>query len=441
MLSQTLDLLLVLVLIIANGALSMSEIAIISARKERLQQWAETGNVKAGAALKLANSPNRFLATVQVGITLIGVLSGVFGGFKIANDLAEWLNLIPTIAPYSHGLAMSIVVLAISFLSLLIGELVPKRVALDNPERIAAIVSPAMNLMSSALSPVVRFLSASTDLVLRMVGLKASIELPITEEEIKLLISQGTVAGVFDEAEQVMVERVFRLGDRRVGVLMTPRKRVAWLDLNDPPEKIRRLITRSAYSCFPVCQGRLNHILGIVHVRDLLARSLTGGPLDLRVALKQPLFVLETTHVPRVLEMFKESGTHMAMIIDEYGTIEGLVTLTDIMEALVGHLSSADVREEPKIVQREDGSWLMDGLLPVDELKEMFRIKVLPEEKAGHYQTLGGFAMTHLKRVPAAGDRFECCGLRFEILDMDGHRVDKVLIEQLVQPLPDDAEL
>jgi putative hemolysin len=441
MLSQSLDLLLVLVLIVANGALSMSEIAIISARKERLQQWAETGNTKAGAALKLANSPNRFLATVQVGITLIAVLSGVFGGFKIANDLAEWLNLIPTLAPYSHGLAMSIVVLAISFLSLLIGELVPKRVALDNPERIAAFVSPAMNLMSSALSPVVRFLSASTDLVLRMLGLKASTELPITEEEIKLLISQGTVAGVFDEAEQVMVERVFRLGDRRVGVLMTPRKRVAWLDLNDPPEKIRRLITRSAYSCFPVCQGRLNHILGIVHVRDLLARSLTGGSLDLRAALKQPLFVLETTHVPRVLEMFKESGTHMAMIIDEYGTIEGLVTLTDIMEALVGHLSSANVREEPKIVQREDGSWLMDGLLPVDELKEMFRIKVLPEEKAGHYQTLGGFAMTHLKRVPAAGDHFECCGLRFEILDMDGHRVDKVLIEQLVQPPPDDAEL
>jgi putative hemolysin len=440
MLSQSLDLLLVLVLIVANGALSMSEIAIISARKERLQQWAETGNAKAGAALRLANSPNRFLATVQVGITLIGVLSGVFGGFKIANNLAEWLNLIPALAPYSHGLAMSIVVLAISFLSLLIGELVPKRLALDNPERIAAFVSPAMNLMSSVVSPAVRFLSASTDLVLRLAGMKASAELPITEEEIKLLISQGTVAGVFDEAEQEMVERVFRLGDRRVGVLMTPRKRVTWLNINDPPEKIHRLITRSAYSCFPVCQGRLNNILGIVHVRDLLRRSLGGQPLDLRAALKQPLFVLETTHVPKLLDMFKKSGTHMAMIVDEYGTIEGLVTLTDILEAVVGDLPSVDNREEQKIIRREDGSWLVDGLLPVDELKELFRIKLLPDEKAGHYQTLGGFAMTHLKRVPAAGDRFECCGLRFEILDMDGHRVDKVLIERIDQPQVEEAE-
>jgi|WetSurMetagenome_2_1015567.scaffolds.fasta_scaffold02909_8 putative hemolysin len=440
MLSQSLDLLLVLVLIIANGALSMSEIAIISARKERLQQWAETGNAKAKAALRLANSPNLFLAAVQVGITLVGVLSGVFGGFKIANDLADWLSLIPTLAPYSHGLAMSIVVLAISFLSLLIGELVPKRLALNNPERIAALVSPAMNLILSIASPAVRFLSASTDLVLRMVGMKASTAPPITEEEIKLLISQGTLAGVFDEAEQEMVERVFRLSDRRVGVLMTPRKRVTWLNLNDPPDKIRRLIGKNAYSCFPVCQGRLNTILGIVHVRDLLIRTLAGRPLNLKASLKQPLFVLETTRVPKVLEMFKESGTHMAMIIDEYGTIEGLVTLTNILEAVVGDLPSVDDREEPKVVQRDDGSWLVDGLLPVDELKEMFRIQDLPEEKAGHYQTLGGFAMTHLKRVPSTGDRFECCGLRFEILDMDGHRVDKVLIEQLAQPPPDDAE-
>jgi putative hemolysin len=440
MLSQSLDLLLVLVLIVANGALSMSEIAILSARKERLQQWADTGNIRAGEALRLANSPNRFLATVQVGITLIGVLSGVFGGFKIANDLAEWLNLIPSLAPYSHGLALSIVVVVISFFSLLIGELVPKRFALENPEHIAALVSPAMNLLSAVASPAVRFLSASTDLVLRMAGLRASTEPPITEEEIKLLLSQGTVAGVFDVGEQEMVERVFRLGDRRVGVVMTPRKRVTWLNLNDPPEKIHRLITRSIYSCFPVCQGRLNNMLGIVHVRDLLHRSLKGRPLDLRAALKQPLFVLETTHVPKLLDMFKKSGTHMAMIVDEYGTIEGLVTLTDILEAVVGDLPSVGDRDEPKILQREDGSWLVDGLLPVDELKELFHIRLLPEEKAGHYQTLGGFAMTHLKRIPAPGDRFECCGLRFEILDMDGHRVDKVLIEQIDVPHVEEAE-
>jgi putative hemolysin len=440
MLSQSLDILLILLLILANGALAMSEFAIISARKERLQQWAESGNVKAKTALKLANSPNLFLATVQVGITVVGVLSGVFGGYKIANNLAGWLSLFPALEPYSQSLALGLVVLVMSFLSLLIGELVPKRLALENPERIAAIVSPAMALLSAIASPAVRFLSASTDLILRVIGMRPSSEPPITEEEIKLLIGQGTVAGVFEEAEQEMLERVFRLGDRRVGVLMTPRKRVTWLDINDPPEKHRRIIARSTHSRFPVCQGKLSNTLGVVQVRDLLIRSMTGRSLNLSAAMKHPLFVHETTHVLRVLERFKESGTHMAMIIDEYGTVEGLVTLTDILEAIVGDLPSVDEREEPKVVQREDGSWLVDGLLPADELKEMFHIKMLPEEEAGHYQTLGGFAMTYLKRIPSAGDRFECCGLRFEILDMDGHRVDKILIEQADQPLTEEIK-
>jgi putative hemolysin len=434
MLSQSLDILLILLLILANGVLSMSEFAIISARKERLQQWAESGNIKAKTALKLANSPNLFLATVQVGITVVGVLSGVFGGYKITNSLADWLNLFPALESYSHTLALGMVVLAISFLSLLIGELVPKRLALENPERIAAIVSPAMALLLAIASPAVRFLSASTDLILRVIGMRPSGLPPITEEEIKLLIGQGTVAGVFEEAEQEMLERVFRLGDRRVGVLMTPRKRVTWLDINDPPEKHRRIIARSTHSRFPVCQGKLSNTLGIVQVRDLLIRNMTGRPFNLRAAFKQPLFVHETMHVLRVLERFKESGTHMAMIIDEYGTVEGLVTLTDILEAIVGDMPSVDERDEPKVVEREDGSWLVDGLLPVDELKQMFRIKMLPEEEAGHFQTLGGFAMTYLKRIPSAGDRFECCGLHFEILDMDGHRVDKILIKQADQP-------
>jgi putative hemolysin len=440
MLSQCIDILVILLLVLANGALAMSEFAIISARKERLQQWAESGNVKAGTALKLAKSPNHFLATVQVGISVVGVLSGVFGGYKIANNLADWLSLFPALAPYNQSLALGTVVLAISFLQLLVGELAPKRLALDNPERIAVFVSPVMAFFSTVTSPAVRFLSASTDLVLRMIGMKPSTEPPITEEEIKLLISQGTLAGVFEEAEKTMLERVFRLGDRRVGVLMTPRKRIIWLDINDPPEKHRRIIAKSIHSSFPVCQGRLSNTLGIVQVRDLLIRTMAGRPISLKAALKQPLFVHETMHVLRVLERFKETGTRMAMIIDEYGTIEGLVTLTDILEAIVGDLPSVDEPEGPKVAQREDGSWLVDGLLPVDELKEMFRIKTLPEESAGHYQTLGGFAMTHLSRIPSAGDRFECCGLRFEILDMDGHRVDKVLIEQVAQPATEEDE-
>lgn len=440
MFSQGIDILIIILLVLANGLLAMSEMAVVSARKERLQQWADEGNAKAETALKLVSSPNLFLATVQVGITLVGVLGGVFGGYKIANNVAEWLALIPALEPYSQTLALGIVVLAISYLSLVIGELAPKRLALDNPERIAAFVAPGMRLLSTLASPAVRLLSASTDLILRIVGVKPSTAPPITEEEIKLLIGQGTVAGVFEEAEQEMVERVFRLGDRRVGVLMTPRKRIAWLDINDPPEKNRRIMARSSHSRFPVCRGRLTNLLGIVHVRDLLVRSLAGQPLNLKAALKQPLFVLESLHVLKVLERFKESGTQMAMVIDEYGTIEGLVTLTDILEAVVGDLPSLGEREEPRVLQREDGSWLMDGLLPVDELKEMFHIKTLPEEKGGHFQTLGGFAMTHLKRIPAAGDHFSCCGLRFEIVDMDGHRVDKVLVESIDQQDPEDLE-
>ncbi len=430
MLSQGLDLLLILVLILANGAISMSEFAVISARKARLQQWAEDGSKKAAAALRLANSPNLFLATVQIGITLVGVLSGVFGGFKIAGSLADQLSRIPVLAPYSHTLAVGAVVLAISFLTLVVGELVPKRLALNNPERIALLVSPVMGFLSAVASPAVRLLSVSTDLILRMIRMKPSVDPPVTEEEIKMLIGQGTDAGVFEEAEQEMLQRVFRLADRRVGMIMTPRKRVTWLDINDSDDKHRRIIAESTCSEFPVCQGKLSNTLGIVHVRDLLARSLTNRPLDLRATMKQPLFVLETTPILRLLEMFKESGMHMGMIIDEYGTVEGLVTLTDIMESVVGDLPSIDEQEEPRILQREDGSWLVDGLLPIDELKEVFRIKMLPEEKAGYYQTLGGFIMTHLKRIPSAGDHFTICGLRFEILDMDGHRVDKVLVEK-----------
>lgn len=440
MLSQGLDILIIVLLILANGALAMSEIAIVSARKERLQQWAEEGNAKAGAALQLANSPNLFLATVQVGITLVGVLSGVFGGYKIANELALWLARFPTLAPYSQALALGSVVCAISFLSLVIGELAPKRLALNNPERIAAFVAPGMRLLSAVTSPAVRLLSASTDLILRLAGIRPSAQPPITEEEIKLLIGQGTVAGVFEEAEQEMVERVFRLGDRHVGVLMTPRQRIVWLDINAPPEENRRIMAESIHSWFPVGRGRLTHLLGIVHVRDLLKGSLAGQPLNLRGALRQPLFVIETMHVLKVLERFKEYGLHMAMVIDEYGTIEGLVTLTDILEAVVGAMPSVDEQQEARVVQREDGSWLIDGLLPVDELKEMFHLKTLPEEQRGYFQTLGGFVMSYLRRIPVAGDHFECSGLRFEVVDMDGHRVDKVLVTQTDQPVGTSTE-
>ena len=282
-------------------------------------------------------------------------------------------------------------------------------------------------------------LNACANSILRLLGFPASlVETPVTEEEIKVLIQRGTKAGMFEEVEQDMVERVFRLGDRRVGALMTPRTEIVWLDLDDSPEENQRKITENVYSRFPVCQGSLDNVLGVVQARDLLAHSLAGQRVDLKASLRQPLFVPESMRALKVIESFKQSGLPIAMVIDEYGGIQGLVTLNDILEAIVGDIPSIDEPAEPQAVQRADGSWLLDGMLPVDELKEIFRIGKLPREEKGYYHTLSGFVMMHLGGIPSAGDHFEWGGLRFEVMDMDGHRVDKVLVVpvQTDPPIP-----
>lgn len=426
--SITFEILILFVLIIANGVFSMSEMAIVSSRKVRLQQMANQGDAKARAALELAEAPNRFLSTVQVGITLIGILTGAFGGATIADKLALYIELIPGLVPYSRPIAFSMVVLTITYLSLIVGELVPKRLALNNPERIAANVAIPMRTLAAGASPVVHLLSASTDLVLRILGVGPSTEPQVTEEEIKVLIEQGTEAGTFEEAEQDMVQRVFRLGDRPVNALMTPRPDIVWLDLEDSAEENRQKMMDSCHSRFPVCQGGLDNVLGVMHVTDLLARTLSGQPLDLTISLRQPVFVPESTRGLKVLELFKQTGIHVALVVDEYGVIQGLVTLNDVLVEIVGDVPSADELDDPQAVQREDGSWLLDGMLPVDEFVELFDINELRGKHQGSYQTLGGFVMTHLGRIPAATDHFEWEGMRFEVMDMDGNRVDKVLV-------------
>jgi len=426
--SITFEILIILVLIIANGVFSMSEMAIVSARKVRLQQLANQGDVKAKAALKLAESPNHFLSTVQVGISLIGILTGAFGGATIANRVAVYVRLVPLLAPYSEPLAFGVVVLIITYLSLIVGELVPKRLALNNPERIASIVAIPMRAVAAIASPMVYLLSASTDMVLRVLGITPSTEPQVTEEEIKILIEQGTEAGTFEEAEQDMVERVFRLGDRPVNSFMTPRPDIVWLDLDDSAEENRQKMVDSAYSRYPVCQGGLDNVLGIIPVTDLLARSFRGDALDLTVGLRQPVFVPESTRGLKVLELFKQTITHMAVVVDEYGVIQGLVTLNDIMSEIVGDVPSADGQDDPQAVQREDGSWLLDGMLSVEEFFEIFGMEEWESEERGSYQTLGGFVITHLGRIPAAADHFEWQGMRIEVMDMDGNRVDKVLV-------------
>ncbi len=426
--SITFEILIILVLIIANGVFSMSEMAIVSARKVRLQQLANQGDAKARVALKLAESPNNFLSTIQVGISLIGILTGAFGGATIANRLEDYVRLVPVLAPYSEPLSFGIVVLIITYLSLIIGELVPKRLALNNPEGIAAFVAIPMRALSAIASPMVHLLSASTDMVLRILGVTQSTEPQVTEEEIKILIEQGTEAGTFEEAEQDMVERVFRLGDRPVSYLMTPRPDIVWLDLDDSAEENRQKMVDSAYSRYPVCQGGLDNVLGVIPVTDLLARSFRGEPLDLTVGLRQPVFVPESTRGLKVLELFKQTITHMALVVDEYGVIQGLVTLNDIMSEIVGDVPSMDGQDEPQAVQREDGSWLLDGMLPVEEFLELFGMEEWESDERGSYQTLGGFVITHLGRIPAAADHFEWEGMRIEVMDMDGNRVDKVLV-------------
>ncbi|MEH2223015.1 hemolysin family protein [Nostoc sp.] len=426
--SITFEILIILVLIIANGVFSMSEMAIVSARKVRLQQLANQGDAKAMAALKLAESPNHFLSTVQVGISLIGILTGAFGGATIANRLAVYVKLVPLLAPYSEPISFGVVVLIITYLSLIVGELVPKRLALNNPERIASTVAIPMRALSALASPMVYLLSASTDLILRVLGITASTEPQVTEEEIKILIEQGTEAGTFEEAEQDMVERVFRLGDRPVSYLMTPRPDIVWLDLDDSAEENRQKMVDSAYSRYPVCQGGLDNVLGVIPVTDLLARSFRGEPLDLTIGLRQPVFVPESTRGLKVLELFKQTITHMALVVDEYGVIQGLVTLNDIMSEIVGDVPSTDGQDQPQAVQREDGSWLLDGMLPVEEFLELFGMEEWESEERGSYQTLGGFVITHLGRIPAAADHFEWQSMRIEVMDMDGNRVDKVLV-------------
>lgn len=430
----------IVLLILANGLFAMSEIAIISAKRALLQKRADEGDKGSATALDLANSPNRFLSTLQVGITLIGILAGAFGGATIAEDLGAWLEGVATssgarwLTPYTEGIALVIVVSVTTYLSLVLGELVPKRLAMNRPERIARAVAGPMRALSRIASPVVSLLSGSTDLTLKLLGVHPSEEPPVTEEEITVLLEQGTEAGVFQEAEQDMVMSVLSLDERRASGLMTPRPDVVWLDLEEPVEELRRKITEMPYARFPVAEGSLDNLLGEVQAKDLLAQSLAGELLDIRALIKPSLYVPETMPALKVLEAFKQSGTEMAVVIDEYGSVQGLVTLQDILESIVGDMPSASEREEPEAVQREDGSWLLDGMLTVEELKATLHLDSLPDEERGLYQTLGGLVTVQIGRIPATTDSFVLGEWRFEVMDMDGPRVDKVLAAPLPPP-------
>lgn len=415
------------ILLLLNGALAMAETALLSARKARLQSESNKGDARASIALKLTENPNQFLSVIQIGITSIDLLIGALTGAT----LGLWINLqldkFPMLEPYSEVIGLLIGIVPVTYLSLVLGELVPKRLALRDPEGVSSAIARPMLFFSKVFSPIVRFLSFSTESVLKLMGVKISEEPSVTEEEIQLMIDEGTEAGIFEEAEHDMVEGVFSLGDQRVYSLMTPRTDVVYLDVNDTIEEIRGKIAGSEYSRFPVRQGTLDVILGIVKARDLLVRSLSGEPIKLKDLLKPAFFIPETMFASRALEIFKEKGTELLLVIDEFGGLQGLLTINDIIEEIVGQIEL----EEPQATQRQDGSWLLDGMLEVDEFKEIFKLHVLPHED--EYETLSGFVMVSLGRVPQSADHFEWHGLRFEIIDMDGRRVDKVLVTTLPQ--------
>jgi len=419
------EIFIVLVFIVINGIFVMSEMAIASSRQARLQQRINDGDKRSNAALKLNQDPNMFLATVQIGITLISVLTGAVGGATFAEPLGRILAEIPFLSRYSESISLGIVVVTITTVSIVIGELLPKRIALHNPELLASTLAGPMILVSKVFTPLVWLFSGITDGLLRLLGVKPGTEPPVTEEEIHLLIDQGTQAGVFEESEQDMVEGVFSLGDQRVYSLMTPRTDVIYLDINDTIDEIREKIAESEFSRFPVRQDSLDTILGIVKARDLLVRSLSSEEIRLKELLKPAFFIPETMFASRALEIFKEKGTELLLVIDEFGGLQGLLTINDILEEIVGQIEL----EEPQATQRQDGSWLLDGMLEVDEFKEIFKLKALPHED--EYETLSGFVMMSLGRVPQSTDHFEWHGLRFEVMDMDGRRVDKVLVTTL----------
>jgi len=423
------EIVVVLLLLVANGIFAMSEISIVAARKVRLQQRADDGDTRAATALALAHAPNQFLSTVQVGISLVGVLAGAYGGATIAEPLQAIFEQVPLLAPYASGLSLGLVVAVITYLSLIIGELVPKRIGLNHPETIASWVATPMMWLARLGSPIVALLTGSTNLVLRIFGIKGDAEPHLTEDEIRAVISQGAESGALEENEESLVQRVFRVGDQRVGAIMTPRLDVEWVDVDAAGDDLRAFLSGHRHGQFVVCQGSLDNVLGTVRAADLLSVAMKNSPITLRSLIQEPLFVPDSMGIFKLLEALKGSHRHLAIVLDEFGAVEGLVTVTDLLEAFVGSLPTDAAADRP-IVARADGSWLVDGAAPIDEVANEIGLDELPEGESGAYHTLGGFVMARLGRIPRTADTCEWGGMRFEVMDMDGRRIDKVLVSR-----------
>ncbi|HMX03626.1 MAG TPA: hemolysin family protein [Chitinophagales bacterium] len=421
------EILLILLLVLINGLLAMSEIAMVSVKKVRLESAAKRGDIAAKRALQLHNEPAKFLSTVQIGITLISILTGIFSGATIKLALAEDLAKIPVIEPYADTTALVIVVIAITALSLIVGELVPKRIGMRFPEPIAKAVAGPMLLLSAITKPFVWLLTKASDGIIRILRLKASSEDQVTEEEIKAIIQEGTQTGAIDEIEQDIVERVFHLGDRRIASLMTHRNDIIWLDVSEPIERVYEDIQSEVHSIYPVCDGEFDKVVGIVYIKDLFIARTKKEITSLRDLIKPVLFLPENNTAYDVLAKFKESKIHYALVVDEYGSSQGLVTINDILEALVGEFDELNLPDY-SIIEREDGSYLVDAALPFYDFLKYFdmeeEFEMLDELE---YNTLAGFILHQLEHIPKEGERLDWKQYEFEIVDMDATRIDKVM--------------
>ncbi len=420
------DVLILVALILLNGLFAMSEIALVTAKRSRLQKLAEEGDSPAALAIKLGAEPTRFLSTVQIGITAIGILNGIAGEAVFAEPLAKWLMTKGLEADTSSWVSTTLVVVIITYLTIVLGELVPKRIGQSNAETIARLMAPPVALLALLSKPFVTLLALSTETVLRLLGMHGNNDSDVTEDDIHALLSEGSESGVIEKHEHDMVRKVFQLEDRPVSSLMTPRSDIVWLDTEQPLEvNLERMLT-STHSRFPVCKEVLHNMLGVVSAKRLLRQCLQGETTDLTANLQPAVFVPESVTGMMVLEQFRDSGVQIVFVVNEYGEILGVVTLQDVLEALAGEFKSRDPREDWAI-QRADGSWLLDGLIPIPELKDRLGLKTAPEEDKGHYNTLSGMMMLLLGDVPRTAAVADWESWRFEIVDMDGNRVDKVL--------------
>lgn len=427
------EIFLLMALIVLNGVLAMSEIALVAARRGRLSRLAEDGDGAAAVAIKLGEEPTRFLSTIQIGITSIGILNGIVGEAALAGPLAGWLQKLGMEQQISEIGSTFLVVVIITYVTIVVGELVPKRIGQLNPEGIARLVARPINVLAIASRPFVYLLSGSTALLLRLMGQRETSAPSVTEEEIHALLHEGSEAGVIEKSEHEMVRNVFRLDDRQIGSLMVPRSDIVMVDLGRPLEENLAFVAESAHSSFPVCRDGLDDILGIVSAKQIIAQMLRGEAIDLTKDLLAPVYVPESLTGMELLDQFRASGTYIVFVIDEYGEVQGMVTLHDVIESVTGEFLPHDT-EESWAVQREDGSWLLDGLIPIVEFKDRLGIKTVPEEDKGRYNTLSGMLMWLLGRLPHTGDIATWENWRFEVIDLDGKRIDKVLATLLPEP-------